>query len=78
MTGNQVLQIISCGNVLGFRRAQEVLLDGICVVAEGDLDWALKSVNIAVVAGTLHVGLAIVLYVVDCILVHLVSLMLLH
>lgn len=53
VAGDQVLKIISGGNALGLGGAEEVLLDGVGVVAKRNLDRALESVNVAVVAGTL-------------------------
>lgn len=44
MSGDQILKIIGGRNTLGFGGSQEILLDWIGVVAEGDLDWPFKAV----------------------------------
>ena len=53
VTGNEILQVIGGWDVLGFGCTEEVLADGVGVVAEGDLDGTLEAVEVAVVAGTL-------------------------
>lgn len=46
----QVLEVISNWNFLRLGRAQEVLHDGVRVVAERNLDWAFEAMHIPVVA----------------------------
>lgn len=58
VTGDQILKVISRGDTLCLGGAQEVLFDGVGVVAERNLDRAFKPVDIAVVAGTL-IGLVL-------------------
>jgi hypothetical protein len=53
VAGGQVLEIVGGRNALRFGGTKEVLLDRICVITEGNFDGSLKSVEIAVVAGTL-------------------------
>lgn len=53
MASNQILKIVSGGDALRFCGPQEVVLDGVSVVAKGNLDWAFESVKVTVVAGTL-------------------------
>lgn len=48
MSGHQILQVVRNWNVLRFRRPQEVLHDGIGVVAEADFDGSLETVNVTV------------------------------
>lgn len=58
MSSDQILKIISRGNTLRFGCPEEILHDRICVISKGDLDWAIESMNVAVVARTL-VGLVL-------------------
>ena len=53
MASDQILEIVGGRDALGFGSSQEILLDGVSVVAKGDLDWAFKSVDVTVVARTL-------------------------
>jgi len=53
VASDQILEIIGDRNVLGLDGTKEVLHDRVSVVAERDLDWAVETVNVAVVAGTL-------------------------
>ena len=53
MTGHQILEIICSWNALRFGGPQEVLLDWVSIVAKGNLNGALESVNIAIVARSL-------------------------
>lgn len=49
----QVLKVVCDGYVLRFGSAEEVLSDGVGVIAEGDLDWTLKSMDITIVTSSL-------------------------
>ena len=49
----QVLKVIRDGDILRFGSAEEVLGNGVGVVAEGDLDWTLKPMDITIVTGSL-------------------------
>jgi hypothetical protein len=51
MSGDKILKIISCRNTLRFGGSEEVLHDGICVVSEGNFDWALKAMDVPVLEG---------------------------
>ena len=51
---DQILQIVRRWDALRLRRAQEVLLNRICIVAERHFNRALKTVNVAVIAGPLN------------------------
>jgi len=54
MASNKILQVIGDRNALAVDGLQEVLLDGIGVVAKGNLNGALEAVDVTVVAGTLE------------------------
>ena len=54
MASNKILQVISDRNALAVDGLQEVLLDRIGVVAKGNLNGALETMNVTVVAGTLE------------------------
>jgi len=56
MAGDQVLEIVGRRDALRLACSQEVVLDRVCVVAERDLNRALKSMEFAVVAGTLKMS----------------------
>jgi hypothetical protein len=53
VASGQVLKIVGDRNTLSFDGAKEILLNWIAVVAEGDFDWALETVEVAVVTGSL-------------------------
>jgi len=53
VTGDQILKIIGNRDVLGLDGTKEVLHDRVGVVAEGDLDGAIETVDVTVVAGAL-------------------------
>ena len=53
VTSDEVLEVVGGGNALGFGSPEKVFLDGIGVVAKGDLDGSFEAVNVAVVAGSL-------------------------
>jgi hypothetical protein len=53
VASDQILEIIGNWNVLGLDGTKEVLHDRVGVVAEGDLDGTVETVDVAVVAGTL-------------------------
>lgn len=55
---DQILKIIRDRDILRLDGTQEVLHDGVGVVAKADFDRAIESVDVAVVAGTL-VGLVL-------------------
>lgn len=46
MARNEILKIISSWDTLTLSGSEEVLHNRVCVVSEGDLDWALEAVNI--------------------------------
>ena len=50
VASNKILKIIRDWDALAVNGLEEVLLDGVGVVAKGDLDWALEAVDITVVA----------------------------
>lgn len=50
---SQILQVISYGESLTFHCSKEVLHDRVGVVAKRDLDWALETVDVSVVASSL-------------------------
>jgi len=54
MSRDQILQIVRRWDALRLGRAQEVLLDRICIVAERHLNRALEAVNVAIIAGPLN------------------------
>lgn len=54
MPCDQILQIVRRRDTLRLGRAQEVLLDRICIVAERHLNRALEAVNVGVIAGPLN------------------------
>jgi hypothetical protein len=45
MAGTEVLEVIDKGDALRLGGAEEVILDGVCVVAEGNFYGALVTVN---------------------------------
>lgn len=47
LASDKVLKIISSWDALRLRCSEEILLDGVCVVAKRDLDWSLKTVDIS-------------------------------
>ncbi len=53
MAGHKILEIIRNREALRLSSAEEVLHDGIGVVAKGNLDGSFETVNVPVVAGTL-------------------------
>jgi hypothetical protein len=53
MTCRQILEIIRCRNALRLGCPQEIVFDRVCVVPEADLDGALETVDVTVVAGSL-------------------------
>ena len=53
VASDQVLEIIRDWNVLGFSGPEEVLSNWVGIIAEGDLDWAFKPMNVTVVASSL-------------------------
>lgn len=53
MTCDQVLQVIRFWDTLRLGSPQEVLGDGVTVVAERDLNRPFETVNVWIVAGTL-------------------------
>ena len=50
VTCDKVLEIVGSRDTLRFRGTQEVLHDGVGVVAKGNLDWTLEAVDVTVVA----------------------------
>jgi hypothetical protein len=50
VSGDEILEIVGGRNALGVGCAEEVVLDGIGVVAKRDLDGAFETVEVAVVA----------------------------
>ena len=50
VASSEVLQVVGDGNTLGLGSAEEVLHHGIGVVSKRNLDGALESVDLAVVA----------------------------
>lgn len=46
LAGHKILKIIGCGNSLRLSSSKKVLHNWISVIAERDLDWAFKSVDI--------------------------------
>lgn len=55
MASDQVLKVIRSGDALGLRGTQEVLLDGVGVIAKADFDWALESMKLPVIARALNI-----------------------
>lgn len=53
VASNEILKIVRDRDVLRLDRTEEVLHDRVGVVAEGDLDGTIETVNVTVVAGTL-------------------------
>ena len=53
VTGNQILKIVCNGNVLRLGSTKEVLSDRVGIVAKGDLDWTLETMDISVVTSPL-------------------------
>ena len=53
MAGNQILEVVSRGDALRFSGTEEVFLDWVGIVPKRHLDWALKTMNVAVVTCTL-------------------------
>lgn len=53
MTGDEILEIVGHRNVLALGSTQEVLHDGVCIVAEGDLDRPIEAMSVPVLRGTL-------------------------
>ena len=53
MAGLEVLEIVRDGEALALHSSEEVLHDWVGVVAKGDLDWSLKSMNVTIITGSL-------------------------